>query len=157
MITWLWRSFDEMSNREIYDVLALRQKVFIIEQNCFYQDIDHQDQFAKHLLGYKNNKLIAYLRLFPQDARYSDALCFGRFLIAKEERGNGLAKQAMQQLIDYVKKNSPISLITISAQLYLKDFYALYGLKMVGEPYDEDGVPHVKMSGELIHCQTRIC
>jgi len=77
MTTWQWRSFQELTTQELYSILALRQEIFVLEQKCLYQDIDYHDQQAVHLLGLVNNKLIAYLRLFPQGTFYPDAVCFG--------------------------------------------------------------------------------
>ncbi len=152
MTTWHWRTFEELTTQELYDILALRQEVFALEQKCLYQDLDYQDQKCHHLLGIKNHKLVAYLRLFPQHTLYPDAISFGRVLTAPSTRGQGYAKDAMHQVIQYVDsvlRHSKSVPAIISAQLYLKDFYAKYGLKAVGEPYDEDGIPHIKMKGVL--------
>lgn len=146
MTKWLWRTFDELTTSELYDILALRQEVFVVEQKCLYLDLDYQDQKALHLLGLNNNKLVAYLRLFPKGTVYSDAICFGRVLTRQSERGKSLAKAAMEQLFSYLSEKESTDAIVISAQLYLKDFYARYGFKQVGQPYDEDGIPHVKMT-----------
>lgn len=149
MISWHWRTFEQLTTQELYDLLALRQEVFAIEQNCLYQDLDYRDQKALHLFGIKNNKMIAYLRLFPKGVLYPDALSFGRVLTASTERKKGLAKEAMNQVIKFLQKEGNAYPVVISAQLYLKDFYSKYGLKAVGETYDEDGIPHIKMKGHL--------
>lgn len=144
MTTWHWKKFQELTTEELYDILALRQEVFVLEQKCLYPDIDHQDQRAVHLLGIDNGKLVAYLRLFPSGTFFPDAVSFGRVVTRGSERGKGLAKEAMNQVETYLKNNT--APVIISAQVYLKPFYATYGYRAVGEPYDEDGIPHIKMT-----------
>ena len=145
MLTWQWRSFAELKNNELYDLLSLRQNVFIIEQNCIYNDLDYLDQKAMHLLGYKDNQLAAYLRLLPKDVPYAGSLSFGRVLTAKNMRGQALGKEMITETLRYLKQQDNTLPITISAQLYLKKFYESFGFAGVGEPYDEDGIPHLKM------------
>lgn len=148
-MSWTWKTFQELSTNELYDILALRQEVFVLEQKCLYQDLDYQDQNSLHLLGKKNQKLVAYLRLFPKGTLYPDAISFGRVLTAPSTRGQGLAKESMKQVVKLLQDSKNASPVIISAQLYLKDFYSNYGLHPVGEPYDEDGIPHIKMQGVL--------
>jgi ElaA protein len=147
-ITWVWRSFDALSPEELYDILALRQAVFIIEQQCIYPDMDYRDQQAMHLLGKINNELCTYVRLLSVNLPYPNAISFGRVATCLTARGNGLAKEAIKQTMLYLQKIHPSVAIVISAQLYLQKFYAFWGFKAVGEPYDEDGVPHIKMQKE---------
>jgi ElaA protein len=145
MLTWQWRSFSELKNNELYDLLSLRQTIFIIEQQCIYNDLDYLDQKALHLLGYKENQLVAYLRLFPKDIPYANSLSFGRVLTAKSARGQSIGKEMIIETLRYLKQQNNITPITISAQLYLKKFYESFGFKTISEPYDEDGIPHIKM------------
>lgn len=145
MILWHWRSFEELTTHELYDILALRQDVFVIEQQCKDQDLDHRDQKALHLLGIQNNKLVAYLRLFPTGVLYPDAATFGRVLTAESARGQGIGKEAIQQVFLYLEKLGNTAPIIISAQLYLQKFYESFGFQVISDPYDEAGIPHIKM------------
>ncbi len=145
MINWKWLSFQELTNQELYDILNLREEVFAVEQKCIYQDIDYQDQKTIHLLGIKNNNLVAYLRFFPIGTLYTDALSFGRVVVKKSERGQGIANEMMAQIELYLKKIKNTTPIIISAQLYLKKFYESHKYQSVGSPFDEDGILHIKM------------
>ena len=145
MATWHWRTFQELTLEELYEILRLRQDVFILEQKCLYQDIDEQDQQAQHLLVLENGRLVVYLRMFPKGTLYPDAVSFGRLLITKSERNKGLAKDAMRRLITYLNDCKNQDPMIISAQTYLQQFYRSFGFLEVGSPYDEDGVPHIKM------------
>lgn len=149
MILWKWCTFDELTNQELYDILALREAVFAIEQNILYQDMDYQDQKCIHLLGIQDDKIVSYLRLSPQNTKYPDAVSFGRVLTAKSARGQGLAKEAMAQVIQYLEKQANTLPVLISAQLYLKNFYSLFGLEPIGEEFLVDTIPHIKMKGTL--------
>lgn len=149
MTTWHWKTFGELTTQELYDIMHLRQEVFALEQNCLYQDLDYRDQAAMHLFGVKNNKMVAYLRLFPKGILFPDAISFGRVLTVSSERNKGLAKEAMNQVINFLNRQFNDDPIIISAQLYLKEFYSKYGLKPVGEAYNEDGIPHIEMKGHL--------
>lgn len=145
MIAWHWRTFETLTLEELYAILGLRQDVFILEQQCLYQDIDQKDQKALHLLGLANGKLVVYLRMFPKGTFYPDAVSFGRFIIAKAERSKGLAKEAMKRLMAYLNDCNNKDPLIISAQTYLQQFYRGFGFIEVGSPYDEDGIPHIKM------------
>jgi len=139
------KSFDELTTKELYDLLQLREEVFIVEQNCPYNDIDGNDEKAYHLLLYKNAVLIGYTRLFSPGIKYNDC-SIGRVVIKKEERLKFYGKKLMEDSIHFLnKKFSGIS-ITLSAQLYLKKFYEQFGFKAVSDVYDEDGIPHIKMT-----------
>ena len=112
---FIWHNFDSISKEQLYDVLSLRQKVFIIEQDCFYEDLDYSDQEANHLLLYKDDKLIGYSRVFPPGIKY-DAASIGRIVIELEYRGKGYGKGITQESIHFLKNNFPGSDISISAQ-----------------------------------------
>lgn len=145
MLEWKWVSFSELTNAELYDICALRQEVFVLEQQCFYLDLDYRDQVANHLMGIQDQKLVAYLRLLPKDLPYANAISFGRVLTAPTVRGTGVGKKLLQQVLDYLKERNNQHDIIISAQLYLEKMYQSFGFKSVGEPYDEDNIPHIKM------------
>jgi|TARA_B100001939_G_scaffold328692_1_gene324260 ElaA protein len=143
-ISFIWHNFDSISKEELYDVLSLRQKVFIIEQNCFYEDLDYSDQEANHLLLYKDNKLIGYSRVFPPGIKYDDA-SIGRIVTDEEYRGKGYGKIIAKESIQFLKNNYPKSDISISAQFRLIDFYEDFGFIKVGSVYLEDDIDHIKM------------
>jgi ElaA protein len=145
MLQWKWRTFQELSNQELYDVLALRQSVFIVEQQCPYPDLDFKDQLCKHLLGFDGQSLAAYLRLLPKDNPYQDAISFGRVATATFARGKGYGKEMMNQILLYLKQHDNNLPIIISAQMYLEKFYQSFGFTTISEPYDEDWIPHIKM------------
>lgn len=145
MQQWEWRTFEELNNQELYDILSLRQEVFVIEQHCFYSDLDYQDQQAMHLLGINEGKLTAYLRLLPAHTPYPDAVSFGRVLTAPFARGRGLGKDLITQVLLYLDKRQNTLPIMISAQLYLERFYQSFGFETISGPYDEAGIPHIKM------------
>ncbi len=144
-LTWHWLAFKDLSVIQLYDILALRQKVFIVEQNCVYQDCDYLDLQAMHLLGMKENQLVAYLRLLPKGLRYVDGISFGRVLTKKNLRQQKLGKELMCQLFVYLAEINNQEPIIISAQYYLKKFYESFSFKCVGEIYLEDGIEHIKM------------
>ncbi len=144
-ITWNWRAFDALIAQEVYDILALRQSIFIIEQQCIYPDIDYKDKQSLHLLGKINNKLCAYLRLLPVNISYPNAISIGRVATATDMRGKGLGREAIKQTFHYLKNKNNTTPLIISAQLYLKAFYASFGFQAVGDVYDEDGIPHIEM------------
>ncbi|WP_317126606.1 GNAT family N-acetyltransferase [Chryseobacterium sp. G0186] len=143
-IEFFVKSFDELSTTELYKILKLRNEIFIIEQNCVYQDIDDKDLKCHHLICLVDGNLAGYTRIVPPGLTYEDA-SIGRVVIGSEYRGLGLGKQLMEHSIQGCKDFLKESTIRISAQLYLLKFYNSLGFKVVGEPYDEDGIPHIEM------------
>ena len=141
---FIWHDFGSISKEELYDVLNLRQKVFIIEQDCFYEDLDYSDQDANHLLLYKDNKLIGYSRVFAPGIKY-DTASIGRIVIDLDYRGKGYGKKVTLESISFIKKEFLNSKITISAQYRLVKFYKDLGFKPEGKVYLEDGIDHIKM------------
>lgn len=141
---WILRSFDELTVHELYAILQLRSKVFVVEQTCAYQDMDDTDKLALHLFAMENNKAIAYTRLIPPGISYEQA-SIGRVVVDPEKRGTELGKNLMRQSIKTVNEKFNTSHITISAQLYLLKFYNGLGFKEVGDTYLEDNIPHIKM------------
>lgn len=140
---WKIKRFNELSLDELYQVLQLRAEVFIVEQDCVYQDIDGKDSKALHLLGEFDGKVAAYARLFKA-GDYFDEASIGRVVIAREYRdkkwGHDLMREAISGL-DAIGETA----ITISAQLYLQQFYESHRFVTVGESYLEDGIPHIQM------------
>ena len=136
--------FDELTIHELYGILQLRSEVFVVEQDCVYQDLDFKDQKSLHVFGYKNDKIVAYTRIFkPGD--YFDNASIGRVIIAKSERKFGFGHDLIKASIDVIKTEFKVDKITISAQLYLKKFYQMHHFFQVGEGYLEDGIPHIRM------------
>ena len=142
--TWSVKSFENLSLNELYSVLQLRSEVFVVEQNCVYQDIDFKDQKALHLLGKIDENVVAYCRLFkPND--YFEQASIGRVVIAPKFRNNNWGYQLMSEAIAAVKSHFNENSITISAQLYLKKFYENVGFVATSETYLEDDIPHIQM------------
>jgi ElaA protein len=139
-------SFDELTLRELYDLLALRQEVFIVEQNCPYLDADGKDLNAWHLLGRdENDRLVCYTRLLPQNEVYEDYCSIGRVLSSRAVRGSGAGRALMEKSIDLCRSLFQGAPIKIGAQSYLLKFYESFGFESTGEEYIEDGIPHTKM------------
>lgn len=146
----IWRTFSELRPKELYSILELRQRVFMLEQNCLYPDIDGKDVNAMHLLISEENTLCAYLRLFPpqilQDARFdANSLVFGRVVVNPDYRSSQLGKLLMKTLLDYCDLHFPSHAIECSAQAYLKKFYSSFGFVIHSQDYDEDGILHADM------------
>jgi|TARA_R110000744_G_scaffold150171_5_gene263323 ElaA protein len=141
------KRFQELDAQELYDVLQLRSEVFVVEQDCVYQDMDYKDQLALHIIGYKNNKIVAYTRVFKQGDYFKEA-SIGRVVVRKSERQYGYGLEIMEASIETIFKNFGTMLIHISAQKYLTKFYTSLGFRVVGEEYLEDGIPHVGMIKE---------
>lgn len=141
------KTFDELSKKELYSLLQLRAEVFVVEQDCVYQDIDDKDQKALHVLGIKNNVLVAYTRIFKAGDYFKDA-SIGRVVVKKGERKYGFGKDIMVASIAAITNNFGSIKIHISAQKYLKKFYSGLGFKQLGAEYLEDGIPHVGMIRE---------
>ncbi len=138
------KKFNELSNKELYQILQLRNKVFVVEQNCVYQDADGKDYDAYHIFIKENDKIIAYTRVFkPGD--YFDQASIGRVVVDPKYRGNLLGKKIMQKSMDFVFNELNFDEILISAQVYLRKFYEDLGFKKISNEYLEDGIPHIKM------------
>ena len=143
-MNFIAKYFSELNTTELYEILQLRSEVFVVEQDCVYQDIDSKDQKALHVIGYKNNKIVAYTRIFkPGD--YFDNASIGRVLVVASERKYGLGHELMKASITAIKKHFKVTKITVSAQKYLKKFYETHLFIQIGEEYLEDGIPHIRM------------
>jgi ElaA protein len=144
MITIKTKHFNQLNIYELYYLLQLRSEVFVVEQDCVYQDIDDKDQTALHVLGFKGSKIVAYTRIFKPGDYFKEA-SIGRVVVAKNERqhkyGYDIMKASIQVINDMFNENT----IRISAQCYLQSFYNNLGFKAVGEEYLEDGIPHMAM------------
>jgi ElaA protein len=144
MLKFYIKTFNSLTRDELYNILKLRAEVFVVEQNCVYQDVDDKDQKALHVLGYKNNQLVAYARLFkPND--YFLYASIGRVLVVEKERQHKYGFELMQTAIMAIDIHYKTHTIAISAQEHLKKFYNNLGFFQQGEGYLEDGIPHIFM------------
>ncbi|MBD0831264.1 GNAT family N-acetyltransferase [Aestuariibaculum sediminum] len=141
------KTFDELNIHELYNILQLRSEVFVVEQNCVYQDVDGKDPRAIHILGFKNNKIVAYARAFkPGD--YFEFSSIGRVVVDLNERDFKYGYDIMKASIKAIKTHFNETTIRLSAQVYLKNFYNNLGFVEVGETYLEDDIPHIAMVKE---------
>jgi ElaA protein len=143
-IQWLLKKFEELTPYQLYAILQLRNEVFVVEQNCVFQDADDKDQDSFHLMGFLNNKLVAYTRLAPSGISYEQP-SIGRVVTSPSVRKIGAGKELMQQSINAVYNLFGEQPIKIGAQLYLKKFYESFGFKQISDVYDEDGIDHIYM------------
>lgn len=147
-IEWQVSAFEELTTDELYAILKLRQQVFVVEQQCIYQDCDGRDKNAHHLLGWHNTggqpKLVAYLRIiYP--GRRGGPPSIGRVLTHPDFRRTGLGKEIMTKCLKSIDELYPKSAVGISAQHYLISFYESFGFHVSSDGYLEDGIPHVEM------------
>ena len=138
------KEFYQLSLEELYRILQLRSEIFVVEQNCVYQDLDFKDQKALHVFGKKKDKIITYTRIFKPGDYFKEA-SIGRVVVEGKERKLGYGHDLMKASIYAIKIHFNVDKITISAQVYLKKFYESHGFKKVGEEYLEDGIPHNEM------------
>ena len=139
------KQFDALTPQELYGIIWLRNEVFVVEQQCVFQDADYKDYKAWHLMGFDaDNQLIAYCRLLPRGVSYAEA-SIGRVVVHPAVRRTGAGKKLMQQAIAHCKKKFGTGPIRIGAQLYLKRFYESFGFRTEGAIYLEDGIEHIEM------------
>ncbi len=138
------KKFEELEVDELYDILRIRNEVFIVEQNCIYQDCDEKDLRAYHLYGVEDNKVIVYLRILEKGVSF-DEISIGRVLVDKKYRGKGLAREILLKAIDFTHNKLNEKEIRISAQEYLVSFYKSLGFATISDMYLEDGIPHIEM------------
>jgi ElaA protein len=144
-LNWELKSFDQLTNTELYKVMALRQEVFIIEQDCPYLDADGLDHLAMHLMGWDGaHDLLAYSRIFPAGITFSES-SIGRIISSGRIRGQGIGRQLMDRSLHALKELYGNVPVRIGAQTYLTVFYRDFGFEPVGNEYLEDGIPHIEM------------
>lgn len=143
MMNWEIKPFKRLSADELYQVLALRCEVFIVEQNCPYQDVDGKDSGALHLMGFDNGLLVAYARLFGPGAYLSES-CIGRVVVKPSHRKLNLGNELMKRAMQAMDENFPKP-IKIHAQSYLRKFYQSHGFRVSGDEFLEDDIPHLPM------------
>ena len=145
---WILKKFDELTPHELYRILQLRNEVFVVEQNCVFQDADDKDQASWHLMGVDNRKLIAYTRIVPTGVSYAEP-SIGRVVTSPSARGSGAGRALMKESIRAVYALFGKQPIRIGAQYYLKHFYESLGFQQVSAIYDEDGIDHIYMLKEV--------
>ena len=143
-ILWKIKPFETLTTAELYNLLKIRNEVFIVEQNCVYQDVDSKDQKAYHILGELDGIVVAYARLF-KSKDYFDEASIGRVLVKQTHRNFKLGNLLMERAIYFISSELGEIKITISAQLYLKFFYESHGFIPTSDTYLEDDIPHIAM------------
>ncbi len=138
------KKFGELSLAELYYILQLRSEVFVVEQDCVYQDIDGKDQEALHILGYKNEEIVAYTRCF-RPGYYFEQASIGRVVVKESERKFGYGHEIMKASAKAIEEHYQTTHIKLSAQQYLTKFYEAHGYEVNGDGYLEDGIPHIAM------------
>lgn len=144
-LSWQLYRFDELSTDQLYAIIRLRQDIFVVEQNCIYSDLDGLDQESLHLCGWRDNELLCYLRCLPPGLDYQES-ALGRILVGPAARGLKLGRELVRRGIEVNLKQWPGSGIRIGAQAYLEGFYEDLGFETCSDVYDEDGIPHIKMT-----------
>ena len=144
MINTITKTFSELTTQELYEILQLRSEVFVVEQDCVYQDLDGKDQKALHVIGLKEGKIVAYTRIFKPGFYFNEA-SIGRVVVAENQRKHKYGYTIMEASIKAVKESYNETTIKISAQCYLKKFYNNLRFVEIGEEYLEDGIPHIAM------------
>lgn len=139
------KKFEELGLEELYNILQLRSEIFVVEQDCVYQDIDGKDQNALHIIGYKNDTIVAYTRCFKKGVYFNEASSIGRVVVKKSERAYGYGHKIMEASIKAIREVYNTGAIKLSAQQYLITFYQSHGFSTTGEGYLEDGIPHIAM------------
>jgi ElaA protein len=138
------KTFDELTIYELYELLRLRTEIFVVEQDCVYQDMDGKDFKALHVIGKQGEKIVAYTRCFRPGDYFKEA-SIGRVIVDQKHRKFKLGHEIMEASIKAIKDHYKIGKIKLSAQTYLVKFYESHGFYKVGEDYFEDGIPHIAM------------
>ena len=144
-MNWQHKSFDQLTTQELYDILQLRSEIFVVEQDCVYQDIDGLDQQSLHLFGYQEGVLVAYVRILPPGLAYP-SVAIGRVVVKMTAREKGLGFAIMEHAHSLIAEKFPEEKsISIMAQSYLLNWYGKLGYVSEGPEFMEDGIPHHKM------------
>ncbi len=144
LINWILKKFDDLSPHELYAIMQLRNEVFVVEQDCVYQDADNKDQPSWHFMGWLDDKLVAYTRLLPPGVAYTEP-SIGRVVTSPSTRGSGIGRELMKKSIAEVDTLFGTTPIKIGAQLYLLKFYTSLGFQQTSDIYLEDNIQHVEM------------
>lgn len=143
-LSWILKEFNQLSPAELYSIIRLRNEVFVIEQNCIYQDADNKDQPSRHLCGWNGDVLVAYSRLLPPGLAYEEC-SIGRVVTSPAHRKTGAGRELMKASIEKAFSIFHTNAIKIGAQLYLKKFYESLGFVQCSDEYLDDGIPHILM------------
>jgi len=143
-MTYNIKHYDLLTKDELYQIMKLRNEVFVVEQTCVYQDIDGKDLDAYHLCCYDEEELVGYLRILNPGQSYKE-MSIGRVLVRESHRDKKVGKLIMVESIDYIKEVLNETVVRISAQAYLQKFYSSLGFETVSEEYLEDDIPHIEM------------
>lgn len=138
------KKFDELTTKELYKILRLRSEVFVVEQNCVYQECDNKDYRAYHVYFEEGEEILAYLRILQRGVSY-DEISIGRVVVSKSHRGKQLGRAIMVKAMEFIEDELKEDAIRLSGQVYIKEFYKSLGFKQVSEEYLEDDIPHVEM------------
>ena len=144
-LDWRWRSFGALAGIEVHEIIDLRESVFVVEQNCAYQEADEYDVLAEHLFGRdQGQQLIAYARVLPANTKYPEP-SIGRVVVARFVRGSNLGRELIRRSVEYCNEKFSASNIKLSAQVHMSDFYTEFGFVPASEPYDDMGIEHIDM------------
>ncbi len=144
-LRWEFLAFDQLDVHTLYAMLRLRTEVFVLEQQCLFQDMDNTDQQAMHLLGWDGEgRLSLYARCYGPGAKFAEA-SIGRVITAAHARGSGAGHVLMREAVARLLTHGGRQPIRIGAQQRLQAFYEQHGFHVASEPYDEDGIPHIEM------------
>lgn len=143
-MNWKLKSFHELSTHELYGILQVRTKVFVVEQECPYLEVDGKDVHAYHLYKEENGEMVAYARLLPAGVSYKEP-SIGRVLVKDDYRGKGLASELVRRGLDFIHDELGERTVKIQAQEYLREFYGSFGFRAITETYLDDGIPHIDM------------
>ncbi len=148
-IDWRWYQWSELTNDTLYELMRLRQQVFIVEQQCLFNDADGLDRYCRHLIGWQNSgsQVVAALRIVPPLMAF-DSVSVGRVVTSQSVRGLGVGRHLMSQGLQWLDHHG-VQLNTISAQHHLQPFYASFGYQAIGQTYQEDGITHIDMQRQV--------
>ena len=135
--------YEDLSKELFFELIKLRIEIFVVEQNCYYQELDEEDQIALHVVGQKNGIVIAVGRIIPDVSKMQVSI--GRIAVKNGFRNNGYARKMMDEILDYIGHNFKTYSIKLSAQVYLINFYTSFGFIEIGKVYLEDGIEHINM------------
>ncbi len=141
-------TFEELNKTQLYQILQLRAEVFVVEQNCPYQDVDDLDMGALHLFSITAGQLESYARIMPPNYEYKGYTAIGRVIVKKPFRGSGLGRVIMEKSMAFCREKYPEVPIKIMAQTYLLNFYESLGFKRLSDEFLEDGIPHWYMTAK---------
>lgn len=137
------RQTNELTPRELVTIFKERTRVFVVEQTCYYQEVDDEDYQCFHvrILDDRTNELMSYARIMPK----KDSVTFGRVMVVEKFRRQGLGSQLLKAVLDYISTHFPGLDVEIEAQAYLTKFYGSFGFKQTSEIYLLDNIPHCQM------------